>query len=71
VLHNIQTFVNQQKKNPKKTVKNKESIASLNQPKLTALCAHVTEKPENISTKVLNKGNSNTGIVYIPSGGNT
>lgn len=51
-------------------VNNNESIASLNEPILTALCAHVTENPENIKTKVLNNGNSNTGIVYIPTGGN-
>jgi len=70
-LHNIQTFEVLQKKNPKNIVKSKESIASLNQPKQTARWAHVTEKPEKIKTKVLNKGNSIEGIVWIPTGGNS
>jgi len=37
---------------------------------LTARCAHVTENPENIRTNVLNSGNSQTGIVCTPTGGN-
>ena len=49
---------------------NKESIVSLYEPKIIALWAQVTEKPERINTNVLNNGNSNTGITKIPSGGN-
>jgi hypothetical protein len=34
-----------------------------------ALCTHVTLKPEIIKIKVLNKGNSKTGITCKPTGG--
>jgi len=41
----------------------------LKEPKLTALCTQVTLNPEIIKTKVLNKGNSKTGITSKPVGG--
>jgi hypothetical protein len=44
-------------------------MASLNLPKLIALCVQVTDIPDKINTAVLNAGNSNVSIGYIPAGG--
>jgi hypothetical protein len=45
------------------------SIEFLKEPRLTALCTQVTLKPDIIKIKVLNNGNSKTGITFNPTGG--
>jgi len=57
------------KNKPKNIVSINPSIESLKDPKLIALCTQVTLKPDIIKTKVLNNGNSKTGITLRPTGG--
>jgi hypothetical protein len=38
---------------------------------LIALCNHVTVIPDNNNRQVLYKGNIKTGIIVIPTGGNS